>query len=230
MPDEVNGGERLVAPLPGVIRMCEKNIGEGVQKGDVVLILEAMKMEILITAPIPGKVVSILCKEGEKVKKGAVLALIGENGVAEIYPPANRDINQRVAAHKIKTGAVAERLRELRERERQVKEMGGAKAVAAQHARGKLTARERLDLLFDPGTFRETDMFMKHRGTMFGYRQSGHSRRRRHYRLWQRSTAARWQPFLRISPPAPEAWERCTPRRFARSWTWPSRRAFPSSA
>jgi acetyl-CoA carboxylase carboxyltransferase component len=46
--------------------------------------------------------------------------------------------------------------------------MGGAKAVATQHARGKLSARERLDLLFDPGTFRETDMFMKHRGTMFG--------------------------------------------------------------
>ena len=47
-------------------------------------------------------------------------------------------------------------------------QMGGAKAVAAQHERGKLTARERLDMLFDPGTFRETDMFMKHRGTMFG--------------------------------------------------------------
>jgi acetyl-CoA carboxylase carboxyltransferase component len=74
----------------------------------------------------------------------------------------------RVAAYKMKTGAVAEKLKELRERERQVKEMGGAAAVAAQHQRGKLTARERLDRLFDPGTFCETDMFMKHRGTLFG--------------------------------------------------------------
>ncbi len=72
------------------------------------------------------------------------------------------------AVSKAKLGAVAEKLQELRERSDQVKQMGGALAVAAQHDRGKLTARERLDLLFDPGTFRETDMFMKHRGTMFG--------------------------------------------------------------
>ena len=73
-----------------------------------------------------------------------------------------------VAAYKIRTGAVAQKLRELRERERQVTAMGGAAAVAAQHGRGKLTARERIDLLFDPGTFRETDLFVKHRGTLFG--------------------------------------------------------------
>ena len=46
--------------------------------------------------------------------------------------------------------------------------MGGEAAVKKQHDRGKLTARERIDLLFDPGTFRETDIFMKHRGTLFG--------------------------------------------------------------
>jgi len=63
---------------------------------------------------------------------------------------------------------VAEKLRELRERESKVKEMGGTAAVDAQHGRGKLTARERLDLLFDPGTFLETDMFIQHRGTLFG--------------------------------------------------------------
>jgi oxaloacetate decarboxylase alpha subunit/pyruvate carboxylase subunit B len=63
--------------MPGVIIICEKNVGEEVQKGDVVLILEAMKMENLITASVPGKVVSILCKEGERVGKGAVLAIIG---------------------------------------------------------------------------------------------------------------------------------------------------------
>jgi acetyl-CoA carboxylase carboxyltransferase component len=72
------------------------------------------------------------------------------------------------ASVKLVPGAVAEKLAELRERTGKVKEMGGAKAVSAQHERGKLTARERLDLLFDANTFRETDMFMKHRGTMFG--------------------------------------------------------------
>ena len=41
---------------------------------------------------------------------------------------------------------------------------GGAKRIEAQHARGKLTARERIDLLLDPGTFDELDMLMRPEG------------------------------------------------------------------
>jgi acetyl-CoA carboxylase carboxyltransferase component len=63
---------------------------------------------------------------------------------------------------------VAQKIQELRVREAQIKEMGGAKAVEKQHHSGKLTARERLDLFFDPGTFRETDIFVKHRCVNFG--------------------------------------------------------------
>ena len=40
---------------------------------------------------------------------------------------------------------------------------GGVKRIAAQHAKGKLTARERLELLLDEGTFEEWDMFVEHR-------------------------------------------------------------------
>ena len=47
--------------------------------------------------------------------------------------------------------------------------MGGGQArIDAQHARGKLTARERLELLLDPDSFEEFDMFVKHRSTDFG--------------------------------------------------------------
>ncbi|MHB9073731.1 MAG: acyl-CoA carboxylase subunit beta [Desulfobaccales bacterium] len=63
---------------------------------------------------------------------------------------------------------VSERIRELKEKEGQIKAMGGAKGVEKQHTSGKLTARERLDLFFDPGTFRETDIFVKHRCVNFG--------------------------------------------------------------
>ena len=66
---------------------------------------------------------------------------------------------------------VAEKIRELKEKEGQIKLMGGAKAVEKQHLSGKLTARERLDLFFDPGTFRETDIFVKHRCVNFGMEQ-----------------------------------------------------------
>lgn len=45
---------------------------------------------------------------------------------------------------------------------------GGEARIEAQHAKGKLTARERLDLLLDPGTFQELGMLVKHRSTNFG--------------------------------------------------------------
>ncbi|HEU5228646.1 MAG TPA: acyl-CoA carboxylase subunit beta [Ktedonobacteraceae bacterium] len=45
---------------------------------------------------------------------------------------------------------------------------GGTKRIEAQHKKGKLTARERIDLLLDPGSFNELDMFVTHRATDFG--------------------------------------------------------------
>ncbi|HOV17384.1 MAG TPA: acyl-CoA carboxylase subunit beta [Candidatus Cloacimonadota bacterium] len=59
-------------------------------------------------------------------------------------------------------------IEELKEKEAKIRQMGGEKAVQKQHDGGKLTARERLDLLFDPGTFREIDMFVHHRCDNFG--------------------------------------------------------------
>jgi acetyl-CoA carboxylase carboxyltransferase component len=58
-----------------------------------------------------------------------------------------------------------EQLRQLRE---QAKLGGGQRRIDAQHAKGKLTARERLDLLLDPGSFRELDTFVTHRTVGFG--------------------------------------------------------------
>jgi propionyl-CoA carboxylase beta chain len=45
---------------------------------------------------------------------------------------------------------------------------GGQKRIDAQHAKGKLTARERIDVLLDEGSFEEFDMFVSHRCTDFG--------------------------------------------------------------
>ncbi|NLW18859.1 MAG: methylmalonyl-CoA carboxyltransferase [Candidatus Cloacimonetes bacterium] len=59
-------------------------------------------------------------------------------------------------------------IQKLLDKEQKVLQMGGAKAVEKQKSGGKLTARERLDLLFDPGTFRELDMFVEHRCDNFG--------------------------------------------------------------
>jgi propionyl-CoA carboxylase beta chain len=59
-------------------------------------------------------------------------------------------------------------LEELEQRRERARMGGGAKRIAAQHAKGKLTARERIDLLLDENSFEEFDMFVEHRATDFG--------------------------------------------------------------
>jgi acetyl-CoA carboxylase carboxyltransferase component len=64
--------------------------------------------------------------------------------------------------------SVAERLKDLEERQAKEKALGGPERVKKQHDSGKLTARERLDILFDRGSFHELDMLVRHRATHFG--------------------------------------------------------------
>ncbi len=56
----------------------------------------------------------------------------------------------------------------LEDLERRAEQGGGAERIARQHQAGKLTARERVELLCDPGTFTEIDKFVTHRSTAFG--------------------------------------------------------------
>src|ERR1041385_1446550 len=60
------------------------------------------------------------------------------------------------------------RLDELSERKEQAVRGPSDKATQAQHAKGKLTARERIELLFDPGSFHEVEQLRRHRATGFG--------------------------------------------------------------
>ncbi|HEU0003817.1 MAG TPA: acyl-CoA carboxylase subunit beta [Ktedonobacteraceae bacterium] len=61
-----------------------------------------------------------------------------------------------------------EKLAELQQLKEAAMLGGGVKRIEAQHKKGKLTARERIDLLLDPGTFNELDMFVTHRSKDFG--------------------------------------------------------------
>ncbi|MEE3260731.1 MAG: carboxyl transferase domain-containing protein, partial [Pseudomonadota bacterium] len=58
-------------------------------------------------------------------------------------------------------------LKRLEEKRKQAKKGGGDKRVKTQHKKGKLTARERIEILFDPGSFEEWDMFVEHRCNEF---------------------------------------------------------------
>ncbi len=64
-------------------------------------------------------------------------------------------------------GIVADSIKALQEKESKLRELGGEKAVQKQHDGGKLTARERINLLFDAGTFKELDLFVTHRSVNF---------------------------------------------------------------
>ena len=114
--------------------------------------------------------------------------------------------------------AQIERLHELRAQSR----LGGGQGrIDKQHEKGKLTARERLDLLLDPESFVEFDAFVTHRSYEFGLDEQrilGDGVVTGHGTIDGRLVFVFSQDFTvfggSLSP-------RRTPRRSARSWTWP---------
>lgn len=71
------GGETVNAPMPGNILAVNVTAGQAVKKGDVLLVLEAMKMENEIMSPVDGTVTSVAVTKGATVETGAVLCVIG---------------------------------------------------------------------------------------------------------------------------------------------------------
>src|SRR6185369_5651991 len=65
-------------------------------------------------------------------------------------------------------GPMREILQRLEDKRAAARAGGGVKRVEAQHAKGRLTARERIELLLDAGSFEEWDMFVEHRSSDFG--------------------------------------------------------------
>ena len=61
---------------------------------------------------------------------------------------------------------------ELEERRKRARLGGGEKRIESQHAKGKLTARERIDVFLDEGSFEEWDMFVEHRCVDFGMQET----------------------------------------------------------
>lgn len=76
-PVAVTGGEKVSAPMPGVIVDVKVTVGSAVKKGDILLILEAMKMENEIMAPADGTVKQVLATKGASVNSGDALVVLG---------------------------------------------------------------------------------------------------------------------------------------------------------
>ncbi len=75
-PTGAQGGVKINAPMQGKIVSVKASVGQAVKKGDVILILEAMKMENEVVAPQDGTVASINVSDGDKVESGAVVATL----------------------------------------------------------------------------------------------------------------------------------------------------------
>jgi len=68
--------EKIAAHITGTVVRIEKKPGDAVSPGDVVVILESMKMEMPLEASVAGRVREVRCKEGQAVAEGDVLAVI----------------------------------------------------------------------------------------------------------------------------------------------------------
>lgn len=69
-------GEQIKAPMPGNILAVNVSVGSQVKRGDVLMILEAMKMENEIMSPRDGKITAVNTSKGATVDSGAVLCVI----------------------------------------------------------------------------------------------------------------------------------------------------------
>ena len=67
---------KIKSPMPGLVLKINKNIGDEVTKGETVIVLEAMKMENEIKAPIDGKIAEINIKQGTAIEKNILLFVI----------------------------------------------------------------------------------------------------------------------------------------------------------
>ena len=71
------GGEKVTSPMPGTILSVNVAAGDAVKRGQVLMILEAMKMENEIMCPCDGTVASVTVAKGAAVESGTLLCTIG---------------------------------------------------------------------------------------------------------------------------------------------------------
>ena len=75
-PKPAGPGEKVIAPLPGTVLEVPVSPGDKVSEGDLVVVIEAMKMENEIVAPVSGTVSEVLCGKGDVVQADDVLLVI----------------------------------------------------------------------------------------------------------------------------------------------------------
>jgi len=141
-----DGSVGLVAPIQGTIVSINVAVGDEVQQGMQVAVLEAMKMEHVITADRSGIVRAISMSVGDVVREGYPIVFIEEadveGGITETHEEVDLD-------------EIRGDLREVNERRAYIFDENRPEAVARQRKKGQRTPRENIEHLLDEGSFKE---------------------------------------------------------------------------
>lgn len=144
----------LRSPLQALVVECAVATGDAVRAGDVLVVVEAMKMEHELRADADGQVQAVFCATGDLVQQGDVLLSLARSAGAVGAPSPGAKAE---TAAQPRAGRAD--LRRLRERERFLADEARPQAVARRHALGLRTARENIADLCDAGSFIEYGAF-----------------------------------------------------------------------
>ncbi|HEY2179891.1 MAG TPA: carboxyl transferase domain-containing protein, partial [Caulobacteraceae bacterium] len=144
------GTEAVTAGLQATVGSIEVAEGDLVRQGQAVAILEAMKMEHVVAAPIAGRVAAIAAAKGEVLARGAAIAFIAPEAVSHEVEEAGGEVDPDF---------IRPDLAEALERWRITQDEARPEAVARRRSRNQRTARENVEDLVDPGSFLEYGAF-----------------------------------------------------------------------
>ena len=155
-PTVADGQAAVLAPMQGTVGSVEATLGQEVAAGDLLLVMEAMKMEHEIRAPASGLLTQLAVAPGDTVWEGHVLAVIDEQEVARQGDEGAADVD---------LDHVRPDLAEVHERHAVTLDAARPDAVAKRRRTRQRTARENVDDLCDPGSFIEHGQLVLTPGT-----------------------------------------------------------------
>lgn len=133
------------APAAGIVGLVEARIGEAVEEGQALVILEAMKMQLAVLSPVSGELVELRVAAGDPVESDRIVAVIAPDGGATRARGAASD----------DPDVLRPELAAFRERLAFTSDAARSTAVAARHAKGRPTIRESIAALLDLDSFVE---------------------------------------------------------------------------
>lgn len=147
MTDEQgNDVQAVVAPLPGTVSHVKVSVGDAVQAGDELLLIEAMKLEYAVTAPRPGLIIAIDVQAGDGVKQGQPIVTLqsGESDSINVSKAIEHDLD-----------SLSDELVQLQTLVAETQDQHRTQAVERRRQRGQRTARENIGDLCDANSFIE---------------------------------------------------------------------------